>query len=81
MKIVKVEHIEEFKIKILFDDNTCQIIDIKPFLEKNPHPQWNKYNKIDNFKRFKVENGNVVWGKDWDLIFPVHQLYNGKIKY
>ena len=47
------------------------------FLETHSHPQFNKYKKINNFKKFKIENGNVVWGKDWDMIFPVFDLYNG----
>jgi len=81
MKIIAVEYVEQYKIKILFEDNTFQIIDIEPFLTKNPHPQWNKYKKIENFKKFKIDSGNVVWGKDWDLIFPIPQLYSGKIKY
>jgi len=38
-----------------------------------------EYKKPENFKRFKIENGNVVWGKDWDMIFPVYDLYRGKI--
>ena len=33
-----------------------------------------------NFKRFKIENGNIVLGNNWDMIFPVYDLYNGKLK-
>ena len=24
-----------------------------------------------------LEHGNVVWGKNWDMIFPIKQLYRG----
>ena len=46
---------------------------------KHPHPQYNKYLEWKNFKKATIENGNVVWGKNWDLIFPIEQLYNGEI--
>ena len=42
----------------------------------------NKYNKyLDprKFSRFAIENGNIVWGKNWDLIFPVEQLHAGAV--
>ena len=26
-----------------------------------------------------VDDGNIVWGEDWDLIFPIEQLYSGAI--
>ena len=29
--------------------------------------------------RFTIDNGNIVWGKNWDLIFPVEHLYSGRI--
>ena len=29
---------------------------------------------------FKIENGNIVWGEDWDLIFPIEQLHQGRIE-
>ena len=29
------------------------------------------------FNRFSIENGNIVWGKNWDLMFPIEQLHDG----
>ena len=29
--------------------------------------------------RFTIDNGNIVWGKNRDLIFPVEPLYAGRI--
>ena len=57
------------------------IITFYPETVKTPmsFTQYNKYKKQENFKKFKIENGNIVWGKDWDLIFPVYDLYEGKI--
>lgn len=25
----------------------------------------------------EISYGNVVWGKNWDMIFPIEQLYRG----
>lgn len=46
---------------------------------KNPHPQYNRYVDPKNFKKFRIEHGNVVWGKNWDLVFPLEQLYSGTL--
>lgn len=38
-----------------------------------------KYLDPKKFKKFTIENGNLVWGKNWDLIFPIELLYAGKV--
>jgi hypothetical protein len=42
----------------------------------HPHPQHNSYLEPENFKQFTIEHGNVVWGKNWDMIFSIDDLYN-----
>jgi hypothetical protein len=82
MKIISVKeanYIEGLKMEILFTDNKKTVIDFSAFFQTHSHPQYNKYKKPDNFKKFKIENGNIVWGKNWDMIFPVYDLYNEKI--
>ena len=39
-----------------------------------------KYLDPRNFRRFEIEDGNIVWGKSWDLVFPVEQLHAGVIE-
>ena len=77
--VVNAEYVEEYKVKIFFNDDTFQIVDFGPFLFKHPHECWDNYRKIANFKKFKIDHGNLVWGRDWDLIFPVLKLYKGKV--
>ena len=77
ISVKKVNYIDNFLLEIIFNDNKKNVVDFGVFLETHSHPQFNKYKKINNFKKFKIENGNVVWGKDWDMIFPVFDLYNG----
>lgn len=73
------KHISDFKIEIEFNDKKKQVVDFGTFLSSHSHPQYNKYKKLQNFLHFKIENGNLVWGKNWDLIFPVADLYGGKL--
>ena len=77
--VVKAEDLGNLKVKVFFNDNKSQLIDIGDFIRKNPHPQYNKYLDPKKFRKFAIENGNIVWGKNWDLIFPVEQLYQGRI--
>lgn len=79
IKIIKAQYFQKYKLKITFNDGTQKIVDFGAFLEKHSHPQFDKYKQLKWFKKFKLENGNVVWGKDWDLIFPIDQVYKGRI--
>jgi hypothetical protein len=83
MRVISVKeakYLNDYKIEILFNDNKKKIVDFGAFLNKHSHPQFNKYKQAKYFKKFQIENGNVVWGKDWDMIFPVYDLYRGEIK-
>ncbi|MCH5238256.1 MAG: DUF2442 domain-containing protein [Muribaculaceae bacterium] len=79
IKIIKVEDIGYLKVEITFNDQKLSRVDIGSFIRRHPHPQYNKYLDPKKFKRFSIENGNVVWGKNWDLIFPIEQLYAGEL--
>lgn len=64
---------------LTFSDNTTQTVNVGDFIRQHPHPQYNKYLDPRKFKRFTIENGNIVWGKNWDLMFPIEQLHQGII--
>lgn len=80
MQIKEAHYLEEYRIKIEFNDHTVKEVDFGDFLLHHPHPQYNKYKDFNLFKQFKIEAGNLVWGDNWDLIFPLNQLYKGIIK-
>lgn len=79
ISVVEARHVKAFALEIAFADGKKKTVDFAGFLKNHSHPQYNKYKKVNGFKQFHVENGNVVWGKNWDMIFPVHELYTGKI--
>ncbi|MDR0694344.1 MAG: DUF2442 domain-containing protein [Prevotellaceae bacterium] len=78
--ITKATYVKDLTLHIVFNDGTAQEIDFRYFLQRHPHPQYNKYENPERFKNFQLAEGNIVWGKNWDLIFPIEQLYQGKIK-
>ena len=65
-------------VELTFSDGHKNIVDIGDFIRRHPHPQYNKYLDSDMFRTFKIVEGNIVWGDDWDLIFPMENLYRGK---
>jgi hypothetical protein len=79
ISVIGANYIEGLKLQIEFDDRKKKTIDFSCFFKSHPHPQYNKYANPEYFKKFKIENGNIVWGKNWDMIFPVIDLYKGKI--
>ena len=77
--VVHAEYAGDIQLNISFNDGTSRVVDFRPFLQAHPHPQYNRLINPKYFKRFSIENGNVVWGKNWDMVFPIEQLYHGTI--
>jgi len=77
ISIINADYVNDYKVNLMFDDNTVRQIDFGAFLQNHPHPQHNKYRKLSNFKKFKIDGGNIVWGKNWDLIFNPRKFHAG----
>ncbi|GHU95192.1 hypothetical protein FACS1894156_4440 [Bacteroidia bacterium] len=77
--IEQATYISDCSVLLVFNDGKKQVVDFGKFLDKHPHPQYNKYKRPQKFKTFYLDGGNIVWGKNWDLIFPVEHLYCGEI--
>ena len=81
-KQLTIKHAEDagnFSVSLTFSDNSTRTVDIGDYIRRHPHPQYNKYLDEKLFGTFFIENGNIVWGKNWDLIFPVSQLHSGSL--
>ncbi|WP_461043974.1 DUF2442 domain-containing protein [Spirosoma harenae] len=79
LTVTEAEYAGDHRLRLSFSEGTTQVVDFGSFLQNYPHPQHNKYWRLSNFQRFRIERGSVVWGKDWDLIFPILQLHQGSI--
>ena len=78
ISVISATYVSGYKVRLSFNDGIQKTIDLAAFFSTHSHPQYNKYKNISSFKKFKIEMGNIVWGKDWDLIFPVYSLYKGR---
>lgn len=61
-----------------FDDGIVRNFDVGGFIREHPHPQYNKYLKLENSKKVWLENGNIVWGNDLEI--HIEDLYDGVIR-
>jgi len=76
--IQSATYIGDYAIRILFIDGATRLMDFKPFLESSFHPSIRKYLNKDKFKGYSIVDGNLNWN-DYDLIFPIADLYEGKL--
>jgi hypothetical protein len=78
LKIDSAKYLSDYAIRIKFSDGVNKLVDFKPFLSKSLHPSIKKYLDEKMFSNFSLTDGNLNWN-DYDLIFPIWDLYNGKI--
>lgn len=78
--IVKAQYRGGLRVELTFNDNFSRIVDFSPFLKNHPHPQYDKHQDPKHFQEFEIEYGNIVWGKDWDLVFPIQSPYSGNLE-
>ena len=78
LKIDSAKYLSDYAIRIKFSDGNEKLIDFKPFLSKSLHPSIKKYLDENKFSNFSLTEGNLNWN-DYDLIFPISDLYNGQI--
>lgn len=71
-------YLNNYTLLVTFTSGEKKEVDFSPALEKYAKGFYAKYKKLNNFKKFKIENQNIVWGKDWDLIFPPENVYYSK---
>lgn len=76
--IVSVENRGGFFLLLEFSDGIKQLVDFMPFLAKSNHPAISKYKDEKLFNSYKIIDGNLNWN-DYDMIFPISNLYEGKI--
>lgn len=76
--IEAVEHVGDHKLKIRFADGKMNVVDFGPFLRCSHHPAIRAYLEAERFRGFTVEDGFLHWN-DFDLVFPIADLYAGVI--
>ena len=75
--VEKAEYVGKYKISFVFNDGKINIVDFESFIANSRHPAVQKYRDLELFKAFKLEYGEVNWN-DYDLVFPIFDLYHNK---
>lgn len=78
INITAAERIDDYALRLTFDDDTVQVVDFKPFLSVSRHPDIRAYLEPVRFSTFRIEYGELVWG-DYDLCFPIADLYRNRL--
>jgi hypothetical protein len=78
LKIKSAKYIKNYELMITFQDGKEVNVDFYDFLKTSTNPQILEYLRLEKFKSFKIKDNDLQWG-DFDLLFPIKDLYNGKI--
>lgn len=74
--IKSVKHAVDYKLEITFSDGKVNVFDYEKLVMRE-HEEAFPYRSIKEFKKFKiVNNTEIAWGKNWDLILPLKTIYN-----
>ncbi|MFC2131575.1 DUF2442 domain-containing protein [Bacteroidota bacterium] len=79
VKIIEAEYLKDYKISLLFNDKTRKVIDFGELLKKSPYHNEKKYLDKDQFKKFVIDYGDLIWN-DFDMCFQAKYLYKGKLR-
>lgn len=76
--IEEVSYVDRYQLSLCFSNQVERLVDFEPFLTVSTNPMIRKYLDLINFKKFVLDYGNLQWN-DYDLCFPIADLYEGTI--
>jgi hypothetical protein len=76
--IVAAHYVKGHQLQLVFSDGRERIVDFEQFLTSSLNPMIRRYLDLEQFRNFTVENGDLQWN-DYDLCFPIADLYEGRI--
>ncbi len=78
LQVISAAHDTAYILDIEFSDDHHESIDFSTFIFASRHPHYEKYKNMKEFLKFKIIDGNLIWG-DYVMIFPIEDLYHNKI--
>ena len=63
-RVVNVQPLDDFLLKVKFKDDSVKLFDVKPYLK---YPAFQRLNNSSFFSQAHVEHGTVVWDDMLDL--------------
>ena len=74
ISIRAARYMNDFSVAVTFSNGITQLVNFLPLLEKHLKGDNLKYFSLERFKKFIVKNGNIYWGKNEDVSFPITSL-------
>ena len=78
LEVTEAKYVSAYKLLLTFNDGEIRVGDFGPFLEKARNPDTTDFRNLKKFKSFRIEGGDLIWG-DYQMIFPIMDLYRGDI--
>lgn len=72
--IKSAKYVQDFVIALSFTNGKTRLVDFLPLFHRHVKGDNLKYLAPQNFKRFIAKKGNIYWGRNEDVIFPVSIL-------
>lgn len=67
LSIEKAKYLEEYKIRLTFNNGETGTADLKDFLFQDHRPIFSKLKDSETFQNFKIKHSTIVWMEDIDL--------------
>lgn len=80
IKITDAVYLRNYEILVLFSNNRMKVVDFTLAIKNYAKGDYSVYAQKARFKKFRIEKGNIVWGKNWDLLFPIQDVFNGRFQ-
>ena len=77
--VLEARYVGDFSVAITFSSGAILIVNFLPLFEKYVKGENLKYFAPERFRKFIVKNGNIYWGRNEDVIFPVSLLLKGLV--
>lgn len=78
LSIDRVNYLSCYLLELFFSNGKIKKVDLKNFLLKAQNPMTAKYRNLKLFKKVKIENGNLSWGKNGEMDLSAESLYKWK---
>lgn len=72
------KHLKAHILEIEFSTGERKAVDFASFIFSSGHPDYEKYKTESEFLLYKIIDGNLNWD-DYRMIFPVEDIYSGKL--
>lgn len=76
-KIIKVEYIKDYKIKVTFADGVVKIADFENFITNSDVPMTNQFKDKERFKKVCIDCGHLTW-ENGQMDIASWSVYNGR---